>query len=677
MSGNQRGGVLSFLLRGLFALVALLILALLVVTLLRIPLDLSRYKPMAEETLSEALGRRVNIDGKVVVTTSLWPYFELEGLHIANPTEFPAGDFALMEKARVSVGLLPLLQRRLEIREFHVSGLNLDLVRNAEGAANWVFEQPAPDAEPAPDPNTDKPRNQAVRTDILSVNALELENIQISFHDQGKEPLVFAMESARGGAPLGEPMELSMLGILLEEPFTLKIKADSLGDFLAMTRSRLGMRLDIAKTRFEFVGLSEALRGGRGTELKLSVSGSDLSSLNDLLRLDLPPLQDYYLRADLRSEPGRLELKSLNTGVGDSSLQGSMLIDRSAAVPFATLDLSSERIQLTDFDTGDWTAQDETAAASAAGEPAESPSETGADSPAARQKLLSQEALARANASLSITVGEVLSGEDRLGNAQLKISLRDGRIQIDPLRLQLPKSSLQLQASLKPGRQASDATLRLLIDNFDFGVLTRISNPESKAGGTVNVDIDVSASASNMRSILSGANGYLDVAARLENVSSSLVDLWAVNLLSSVVSSAIKDDQQPQINCAISRFRLENGLMTAEQLAVDTSRIRICGEGEISFVDESFNLVVKPNAKRPEFFSLATPLAVRGKFDDFRIGMKTGVLSLGTTATKFAISPITTPFKRLFKDDLPEDGADICSLPIGPREQPLEPLPGC
>ena len=668
---------MSFLLRALFALLALLILALLMVTLLRIPLDLSRYKPVAEETLSEALGRRVNIDGKVVVTTSLWPYFELEGLHIANPSEFPEGDFALMEKARVSVGLLPLLQRRLEIREFRVSGLNLDLVRSADGAANWVFEQAAPGAEVTSDPNAEKPRDQPIPTDILSVNTLELENIQISFHDQGKEPLVFAMESARGGAPLGEPMKLSMLGILLEEPFTLKIKADSLGDFLAMTRSRLGMRLDIAKTRFEFVGLSEALRGGRGTELKLSVAGSDLSSLNDLLRLDLPPLQDYYLKADLRSEPGRLELRSLDTGVGDSSLQGTMLIDRSAAVPFATLDLSSERIQLTDFDTGDWTAQDETAAASAAGEPAKSPSETGADSPAARQKLLSQEALARANASLGITVGEVLSGEDRLGNAELKISLQDGRIQIDPLRLQLPKSSLQLQASLKPGRRASDATLRLLIDNFDFGVLTRISNPESDAGGTVNVDIDVSASASNMHSILSGANGYLDVAARLENVSSSLVDLWAVNLLSSVVSSAIKDDKQPQINCAISRFRLESGLMTAEQLAVDTSRIRICGEGEISFVNESFDLVVKPKAKRPEFFSLATPLAVRGKFDDFRIGMKTGVLSLGTTATKFAISPITTPFKRLFKDDLPEDGADICSLPIGPREQVLEPLPGC
>ena len=51
--------------------------------------------------------------------------------------------------------------------------------------------------------------------------------------------------------------------------------------------------------------------------------------------------------------------------------------------------------------------------------------------------------------------------------------------------------------------------------------------------------------------------------------------------------------------------------MTAENLAADTSKIRICGEGEISFVDQTFNLVVTPKAKRPEFFSLATPLAVK------------------------------------------------------------------
>jgi AsmA protein len=98
------------------ALLVLLLLALLVVTLLRIPLDLSRYKPLAEDAMSEALGRQVSIDGDMVVTTSLWPYFELGGLRIANPVDFPQGDLAVMDRARISVGILPLLQRRVEIR---------------------------------------------------------------------------------------------------------------------------------------------------------------------------------------------------------------------------------------------------------------------------------------------------------------------------------------------------------------------------------------------------------------------------------------------------------------------------------------------------------------------------------------------------------------------------------
>jgi uncharacterized protein involved in outer membrane biogenesis len=150
-----------------------------------------------------------------------------------------------------------------------------------------------------------------------------------------------------------------------------------------------------------------------------------------------------------------------------------------------------------------------------------------------------------------------------------------------------------------------------------------------------------------------------------------------VNLLSAVVSSTIKNEQESQVNCLLGRFRRHDGLMTAEQVAVDTSRIRICAEGSINFANETFDLVAKPKAKRPEFFSLATPVAIRGEFNDFRIGMKTGVLTLGTTATKFVVSPITTPLQRIFRADLPRDGADLCRLPIGPRTGPLKAAPGC
>ena len=678
MSNRLQNGFLRYLLRFLLLIVALFVMAAVAVTLLRIPLDLSRYKPLLESTASQSLGRDVRIDGDIVVTTSLWPYFEIEGLHIANPGGAQDGDLAVMDLARVSVGLLPLLQRRLRIREFRVTGLRLDLVRSADGTANWVLETAESDAEQSADTAAAGEQRGEVASDSLSIDELSLEQIRVSFRDGDAAPLEFVMDHAGGAAAFGDSMSLSMQGTLLEEAFTLEVKADSLGDFLAMNRSRLGLQLDIAATRFRFLGLSEALRGGRATELQVSVDGANLSSLDDLLRLDLPPLVDYRLQAVMRAVPGKLELTGLEASVKDSVLRGTMEIDQTGSRPLATVDLSASTIQLQDFDTGDWTA--EGGASIAAAQEESGTEETQKEQELAatsRDKLLSPAALQRADARFTFVVDEVLSGKDRLGSGKLHLTLQDGRIDLAPLQLQLPQASLLVQASFKPGNEASQAALRVVLENFDFGVLARLSNPDSDVGGTLSVDIDVTSSASNSSTILSGANGHLDISGNPENFSSGLVDLWAVNLLSAVVTSSAKDENVSEINCFIGRFRLVDGLMTAENLAADTSKIRICGKGNISFVDETFNLVVAPKAKRPEFFNLATPLAVKGDFDDFRIGMKAGVLTLGTTAVHFAISPVATPIKRLFRDDLPEDGADMCSLPIGPRERELEPLPGC
>lgn len=679
MIRKHQSGFLRPLLLTAMGLIALLLSIAVLVSLLRIPLNIERYKPQLETALGSALGRRISIDGDIRVTTSLWPYFEIEGLRIANPAGFTEGDLASIQHARVTLGLLALLKGNVRIREFRVSGLDLNLERTAAGDANWVLEPTGTTTTTTADEGQEEVPvavdNASQPSDKLAVDTLSLDGIRVSYRGMEQEPLTFIMEKAEGSAAAGDPMTLSTHGTLFDEAFSLEVRASSLGDFLAMTRSELGLQLNIAGARLSFAGLSEALRGGRASSLHMVVEGDDLSSLDGLLRLDLPPIKNYRLQADLKATPGRLELSSLQARVNTSVLTGSMLVDRTGKRPFATVELHAASIQLKDFDTGDWSAE-RAAVESVADSSSEHSSPDEQLQSGARAEMLSPEALQRADASLTVTVAEVLSGEDQLGSGELRLNLEDGRIKLAPLQLQLPKSSLLMQASLKPGTVASEATLRVLIKNFDIGILSRLSNPDSAIGGTLNVDLDVSAAASNTN-IMSGANGYFDVSGQLDNFHSALIDLWAVNLLSAVVSSSGKEEDISEINCLVSRFRLTNGIMLAEQLVTDTSKVRICGEGEISFRERKFNLVVSPRAKRPEFFSLATPLAVRGEFDDFRIGTKAGVLSAGTTAVKFAASPITTPVKRLFKKELPEDGADICSLPIGPRQGELEPPPGC
>jgi hypothetical protein len=43
-----------------------------------------------------------------------------------------------------------------------------------------------------------------------------------------------------------------------------------------------------------------------------------------------------------------------------------------------------------------------------------------------------------------------------------------------------------LAATLKPDPEAPEASLRMLMKNFDFGVLVKRANPKTDMGGTVN-----------------------------------------------------------------------------------------------------------------------------------------------------------------------------------------------
>lgn len=84
------------------SLLSIAVVVVLVVSLTRIPVDISRYRGLIERQASQALGRRVSVEGEVIVTTSLWPYFELAGLRVAGAPGVSDEDLITMERARVT-----------------------------------------------------------------------------------------------------------------------------------------------------------------------------------------------------------------------------------------------------------------------------------------------------------------------------------------------------------------------------------------------------------------------------------------------------------------------------------------------------------------------------------------------------------------------------------------------
>ena len=82
-----------------------------------------------------------------------------------------------------------------------------------------------------------------------------------------------------------------------------------------------------------------------------------------------------------------------------------------------------------------------------------------------------------------------------------------------------------------------------------------------------------------------------------------------------------------------------------------------------------------PTPKKAEYFSLATPVEVTGKFTDFGVGIQAG--GLAGTVVKFIASPVTATLQRLVGKELPADGKDVCGMSIGPGNREAKAPAGC
>jgi AsmA protein len=128
----------------LLPLVAAGVLLLLGGMLAALHLAVSRGALTAEldAALERALGRAVT-HGDVAVRPGLRPRIALSDATIANVEGGSAPDFARIGRLEVTLALLPLLSRRVEIDSLLLADADILLERDAAGRGNWVFGQGA------------------------------------------------------------------------------------------------------------------------------------------------------------------------------------------------------------------------------------------------------------------------------------------------------------------------------------------------------------------------------------------------------------------------------------------------------------------------------------------------------------------------------------------------------
>ncbi|MCP9337475.1 AsmA family protein [Stutzerimonas xanthomarina] len=180
------GKILGLVILGLLLLIVALGFAL---THLFDPND---YKDEIRALAREKAGLELNIAGDIGWSLFPWLGLELHDTTLAS-VQTPEQPFADLRMLGLSVRVLPLLSREVEMSDITLNGLNLTLNRDEKGRGNWegvgrpaTSETPpaeTPPAEPVEPEEDEQTADSARRPLQLDIDSLTISDARVTYHD--------------------------------------------------------------------------------------------------------------------------------------------------------------------------------------------------------------------------------------------------------------------------------------------------------------------------------------------------------------------------------------------------------------------------------------------------------------------------------------------------------------
>jgi hypothetical protein len=140
------------------------------------------------------------------------------------------------------------------------------------------------------------------------------------------------------------------------------------------------------------------------------------------------------------------------------------------------------------------------------------------------------------------------------------------------------------------------------------------------------------------------------------DVEVGFLDLWASNLVLALLPTS--DEGNKKMNCMISRVTVEEGVLESRDSFLDSTDIIVRVRGEIDLDAQQLDLLAVPQAKTERFFSVSTPIEVKGPYDSFTVAASPGGFVM--TMVRWYYGLIYVPWKWVTGERFPADGIETC-----------------
>lgn len=550
----------------------------------------------------------------------------------------PARDAATMAtaaRATASLRLWPLLGRHVLLDHLQLEGPDLVFVRRKDGSNNWTFKRP----------ESTGPRWR------FQVAQLSLRGGLVGWTDGMRQMAVRARLDSLAQAPSADfpyGMRFGLTGRIAKATVEAQGLIGPVLD-LQSEQARFPVKLwaHAGSLRARAEGILDNPRALKGMDLQVRLRGSSMADLFPLTGLLLPRTPPFDTNGHLVGslEPGRAvwDYEEFDGRVGQSDLRGTLHYASGKPRPKLSGDLASRKLRLADLGPvvgAPSTKQGQKTRQAASGKAL----------PAQRFDTSKWNAMDM----------DVRFKSDRIERPQalpiedfsVHAVMDNGVLRLSPLRFGMAKGRLDIEAVVDSGAKPPKASLQGKVQGLQLSALFPEIELMKKSLGSMDGALGLEGRGQSIAEWLGTSSGDIRLYVRDGRFSKQLLDLAALNLGSVIVTKLFGADKEVQLNCAVADLTVKQGIARTRNVKLATPEAIIEATGQISLAQETMDLRIVPESLKWKFFSLRTPLYVRGSFAQPKVGVEPGPLLLRAGAAvaaavvapaALALVPLTVP----------------------------------
>lgn len=597
------------------------LVVLIIAALLLIPqfVDVNKYKPQIEKQVASATGRPFAIKGDLDLSLFPWAGVSFTDLHLGSPQGFTEKDLLFVKSFNVRMKLLPLLSKDVQVERFVIEGPKIVLEKNKDGRANWEgLGKPAEKGVTTPAPQgAPKEPVGGVPLKSLAVGefAVREGSVLLIDHGAGTRKELSDLTLELKDVSLERPIGFLLSAVMDKMPLSVEGRIGPVGKDPGKGKVPLDVSVKALKEiSLNLKGNVEDLTAAPKFDLALAMDPFSPRKVFDAMEKPFPVKTTdpgALSRMSLKSKiQGGTEKVSLSDGLmelDDSKLLFSALA-KDFSKPDLAFDLNLDKINLDRYLPPP--SEKKEGVETQPGKPGE-PKKT--DYTPLRKLVLDGK----------VRVGALTAKGLKIQDIQLKVTGRNGVVQLDPLLANLYQGSISAKAVMDVSQDVPRSTMNFQTKSVQAGPLLQDLLKKDFLEGAASAEASITMAGDEPERIKKTLNGK----GKFVFGNGAIKGIDLANMVRNVTSAfnpAQQTGEKPHTDFTElnAPFTITNGLVDTQGTTLASPLIRVLATGKANLVDESLDFRVEPKfvgtlkgqGDTQERSGITVPVLVKGSF---------------------------------------------------------------